>query len=174
MMNQYVVMVVKEVSLRRTAIARGDSKVKEEESPEKNPLGDKLLRILKVSDFGCQTKSVIKLVSVLSNVPISYFKELTKDENKVPDFSGIIVIPVANTNSHEYPLHVPVMSRKDYDSYIMITGIKGNHLNSSETRYATDTEIEQYFTGLMAVSDYWTIETVPSFVEKIDSMIAED
>jgi hypothetical protein len=66
------------------------------------------------------------------------------------------------------------MSRKDYDSYIMITGIKGNHLNSSETRYATDTEIEQYFTGLMAVSDYWTIETVPSFVEKIDSMIAED
>ena len=110
---------LKEVSLRRTAIARGDIVDSKEIIPE-NPLGEKLKRVLKASDFGCQKKAVFDLVSILSGIPHSYFDDVKEKDSDSSILSGIIVIPESNSNSHDYPLNAPAMSQKGKDSYILV------------------------------------------------------
>lgn len=102
----------------------------------------RVIKAMKGAGFGCQTESVCKVLGALLGEPI--LKYLRKP--KMPYAKGLVIVLRANSNSHNYPLHTPVICTSDEKAFRPKNG-RGNYLptynNLKEVRCATPEEIDK-------------------------------
>ena len=87
--------------------------------------------------FGCKNRQAMQLVSILTGRPLSQDHTNTLERH-------VVVVPLKNTNSHNYDLKEPVVIGTRGDHAIRRNGDVGNHLDlkSGSWRYATEAEIK--------------------------------
>lgn len=153
--NEHLGAVIAHVIANTEKWAEDNGYAKEKD--EKPPLSDQAQRVfdlLQTDAFGCYSKHVAELCSVLLKEEIPYLKEDGGDMQGVEYVPGIAVVPTVCDNGHNYELGKPALvyetrSRHDAHCYAAANMYGGNWITYLKTnvRPATHDEI----TGLLGL-----------------------
>ena len=132
-----------------------------EAKAEKPKLSDKATEMLRIileqSSFEHYEAGLVEVLSLLMDEPLMLQEYIKRRNPSGPNptsspsyLFGMMVIPLENHNSHNYPLGAPCLiidARPLMDYAIRTDGIIGNHLPSAvDVRPALPGEIEAWFT----------------------------
>lgn len=117
-----------------------------------------IVNAVKLGSWGCQTENVHKLISILTDIPMSNFGNSSRvvDEGFGKTYPGMFAVPTCNDNSHHYVVgrvvfatdcddgrHMRALSEKHYES-------RGNNLVLVESglRRPTKDELETFLVNI--------------------------
>lgn len=117
-----------------------------------------IINAVKDGSWGCQTENVHRLISILTDIPLTEFgndkREVDADFGKT--YPGMFAVPTCNENSHNYTVgsvvfavncdsesHMKALSEKHFDGH-------GNNLITRESglRRPTKDELEAFLTNV--------------------------
>jgi hypothetical protein len=124
-----------------------------------NPeISEKLIESIKITpEFGCHQKIVACLVSDILKKLGSEIQVITSDKTLMDLPIGAIVIPISNSNEHNYKIAEPCMQTVDKYRFMRISGSTGNSMKTVDTRLATKDEIRYFFENLIDTDIPYTI-----------------
>jgi len=147
----------------KNAVARATKATGEPVRAVKNTLSKRaqaVQAVLAVQGFGCHTKAVYALTSAVlgESIPVP----VALGDVALPGIL-VAVVPVANTNSHNYPINIPMVVVQHVDGWakgVRMDGTLGNSLSkvASEYRLATPKQVEDFFKAVpeAALTQYFS------------------
>lgn len=116
---------------------------------EGSELAKKFMSVWDKADFGCQRVHVGQLLHAILQELTGESVDFSSRNETAPYPRFAAVVPTGCDNGHDYPIG-KVCVIKDCEDRLAVTesGETGNHLTVKEWRYASDEEIDAFFSAV--------------------------